>query len=290
MLSQAEILKKVKLLEIRTRKLVTTLFAGQYHSSFKGQGMTFAEFREYVPGDDVRAISWPVTARTGKTFIKKFDEERELTFMLVVDISASTRFGSTELSKSEVMAHVAALFGFAAVRNNDQVGALLYSENVEHFVPPKKGVGQVQRILRDILSFQEKSSAGTRLARALGHLQQVLKKRSTILILSDFWDSNFSAELKRLARKHEVVCLMVRDPVEKELPPMGIVQVKDAESGEVVVVDWSSKSVRDSYLEHLKLQEDRTAMDLKKAQVEWVRISTVGDYLQPVIEYFRRRA
>ena len=290
MISQAEILKKVKLLEIRTRKLVTTLFAGQYHSSFKGQGMTFAEFREYVPGDDVRAISWPVTARTGKTYIKKFDEERELTFMLLVDVSASTQFGSLELSKTDVMAHVAALFGFAAVRNNDQVGALLYANNVEHFVPPKKGVGHVQRILRDILTYQGTGPKGTRLSVALKHLQQVLKKRSTILVLSDFWDENFVNDLKRLARKHEVVCLMVRDPAEGALPPVGVVQLRDAETDEVVVVDWGSAAVRAKYFEAVKKSEESSASDLKKAQVEWIRLSTTGDYLQPVIDYFRRRA
>ena len=177
-----EILKKVKLLEISTRRLVNNLFAGEYHSAFKGQGMTFSEFREYVPGDDVRTISWPVTARTGKPYIKKFDEERELTLMLAVDISASSLFGSGPYFKGEVMAHVAALLSFSASKNNDAVGLLLFTDRVEHYVPPKKGVGHVHRILRDLYYFQPQSQK-TRIASGLEYLQNVLKKRSKYLFV-----------------------------------------------------------------------------------------------------------
>ena len=211
-----EILKKVKLLEISTRRLVNNLFAGEYHSAFKGQGMTFSEFREYVPGDDVRTISWPVTARAGKPYIKKFDEERELTLMLVVDISGSSQFGSGEYFKGEVMAHLAALLSFSASKNKDAVGLLLFSDQVEHYVPPKKGVSHVHRILRDLYYFKPKSH-GTHITLALDYLYGVLKKRSHIFLLSDFMEnSSYDRALKMLHRKHDIVAVVVHDEMEKK--------------------------------------------------------------------------
>ena len=288
-LDPSEILKRVRELEIRTRRLVTTLFAGQYHSSFKGQGMTFAEFREYVPGDDVRTISWPVTARTGKTFIKKFDEERELTFMLAVDISASSAFGSKHLLKTDVMAHLAALFGFAAIRNNDQVGALLYAENVEHYVRPRKGNAHVSRILRDILAYQAENRPGTGLKTAARHLLQVLKKRATVVIISDFWDGEFAKELSQLSNKHEVICVKVRDPLEQELPTLGVVQFRDLESNDVVTLDTSAKAARVSYAAQVKKFDSELAQVFRQAQVETISVTTQGDFLRPVIDYFRTR-
>ena len=283
-----EILKKVKLLEIRTRKIVNNVFAGEYHTVFKGQGMTFAEFREYVPGDDVRAISWALTARTGKTFIKKFDEERELTVMLVIDISGSTDFGSGEYFKGEVMTHVSALLAFSAVKNKDQVGLLLFSDQVEHYVPPGKGRGHVHRILRDLYFFKPKHHR-TDLSAALQHLQGVLKKRATVFVISDFMAENYDQKLRQLGRKHDVVALVVRDRLERELPALGVVDLQDAETGEIMTVDTTSKEFRATFSKEVKKRSDERDRLLKQSQVDRVDIEASGSFVDPLIEYFRRR-
>ena len=215
-----EVLKKVKLIELSTRKLVNNIFAGEYHTMFKGQGMTFADFREYVPGDDVRAISWPLTAKAGKPYIKKFEEEREMTLILAVDISGSSDFGTGAFFKGEIMTHLAAVLAFSAVKNNDQVGLLLFSDQVEHFVPPKKGRGHVYRILRDLLFFKPKSSQ-TKMNTALQYLNGILKKRAAIFLFSDFVDEGFDKALRMLGDRHDVVACVVQDMAEDELPDWG---------------------------------------------------------------------
>lgn len=283
-----EILKKVKLLEINTRKLVNSLFAGQYHSAFKGQGMTFAEFREYVAGDDVRTISWPVTARTGKTFIKKFDEERELTLMLVVDASGSLNFGSGGYLKGEIVTHLSAVLGFAAAKNNDHVGLLLFTDQVEHFVPPKKGRGHIQRILRDLYFFQPKSQ-GTQVSVALDHLRGLLKKRATVFVFSDFQDANYAQSLKAMSKKHDVVAVVVRDPAEVSLPALGLVDLQDAETGEVLTVDSGSPEFRRAYsahVEHIRADRER---ELRQANVDRVEVVSGDDFVEPLIAYFRKK-
>jgi uncharacterized protein (DUF58 family) len=214
-----EILKKVKLLEISTRRLVNNLFAGEYHSAFKGQGMTFSEFREYVPGDDVRSIAWSLTARAGKPYIKKYDEEREMTLLLVVDISGSGDFGSKSHMKGEIIAHLAAMLSFSAVKNKDPVGLLLFTDQVEHYVPPRKGRGQIHRILRDLYFFKPKSR-GTNIGAAVEFLRGVLKKRANIFVFSDFFDRDYGTALKTIAKRHEAVAVVVTDPAEVELPNM----------------------------------------------------------------------
>lgn len=283
-----EILKKVKLLEINTRKLVNNLFAGEYHSAFRGQGMTFSEFREYVPGDDIRAISWPVTARTGKTYIKKFDEEREMTLMLAVDISGSTEFGTREHFKGEVIAYMAALLGFSANKNKDPVGLLLFSDQVEHYVPPKKGRGHIHRILRDLFYFQPRSKR-TQISSSLEYLQGVLKKRSNVFIFSDFMDENFDIALRMLSRKHDAVAVVVDDPFEQEIPSMGLIEFEDAETGEILVVDTSSPLFRREYGVVTREQKGRRDTLLKRAQVESIEVSTQEDYVAPLIQFFKRR-
>ena len=245
----AEILKKVKLLELSTRKLVNNLFAGEYHSAFKGQGMTFSEFREYSPGDDIRAISWPVTARMGKPYIKKFDEERELTLMLVVDVSGSENFGTKSYLKGEVITHLAAILSFAAVKNNDPVGLILFSDQVEHYVPPKKGRGHVYRILRDLYYFKPRSKK-TKISVALEYLQAMLRKRSTVFIFSDFLDNNYDQALRQIGRKHDLIACVVRDQAEREMPNVGLIELEDAETEEVITVDTSSRSFRLAYEKH----------------------------------------
>lgn len=284
----AEVLKKVKLLEIRTRKLVNNLFAGEYHTHFKGQGMTFADFREYVPGDDVRSISWPLTARTGKTFVKQYEEERELTMILAVDVSGSTDFGSGEQFKGEVINWLSAVLAFSAVKNNDQVGLLLFSDQVEHFVPPKKGRGHVQRILRDLFYFKPKSN-GTKLSAAFQHLHGILKKRASIFVFSDFMDEGFEKSLRVLGSKHEVVACVVQDPAEEKLPDLGVVEVQDAETGEILTVDTSSIEVQKQYAKEMYQRKEKRDRLLRLAQAERVDLKTAGDLTAPLIEFFRRR-
>jgi uncharacterized protein (DUF58 family) len=283
-----EILKKVRLLEISTRKLVNSLFVGSYHSAFKGQGMTFSEFREYVPGDDVRTISWPLTARTGKVYIKKFDEERELTLMLLVDVSGSLDFGTGAEFKGEVATHLSALLGFAAAKNNDHVGLLLFSDQVEHFVPPKKGRGHVNRILRD-LYYQRPLHRGTKIAPAVQYIQGVLKKRSIVFVFSDFQDEGFAESLRMIAKKHDVIAVIVDDAAERTLPNVGLVDLRDAETGEVMTVDTSSKAFRDAFEREVKVRALKRESELRKAGVDRILVSTNEDFVAPLAAYFRRR-
>lgn len=283
-----EVLKKVKLLEIRTRKLVNNIFAGEYHTVFKGQGMTFADFREYVPGDDVRTISWTLTARTGKTFIKKFDEEREMTVILAIDISASTEFGSGEILKGDAMTHLAALLAFSATRNKDQVGLLLFSDVIEHFVPPKKGRGQVQRILRDLYYFKPRSRR-TKVSTAVQHLAGMLKKRATIFLMSDFLDEGFEQSLRLLGRKHDVVAVVVGDKAENQLPNVGLLEVQDAETGELLTVDTSSAAFRSAFQAEVKKRVEQREKQLRLSQVDRIEIDASGSYVDPLIQFFERR-
>lgn len=283
-----EILKKVKMLEIGTRKLVNSIFAGQYKSAFRGQGMTFAEFREYVPGDDVRTISWTLTARAGKPFIKKFDEERELTLMLVVDASGSVNFGTGKYMKGEVMVHMAAILGFAAAKNNDHVGLLMFTDQVEHFVPPRKGRGHVQRILRD-LYYHRPRSRGTKLSVALDYMQGILKKRAVVFVFSDFRDASYAESLRRMARKHDVIAVSVRDPAERALPDAGLVDLEDPESGQTITVDAGSPSFRRAFEELVAKEDAERDAELRRARVERVTTGTDSEFLEPLIAYFRAK-
>ncbi|MGZ3769530.1 MAG: DUF58 domain-containing protein [Bdellovibrio sp.] len=283
-----EVLKKVKLLEINTRKLVNNLFAGEYHTAFKGQGMTFADFREYVPGDDVRSISWALTARAGKPFIKTFEEERELTLILAVDVSGSSDFGTGSHFKGEVMTHLAALLAFSAVKNNDQIGLLLFSDQVEHFVPPKKGRGHVHRLLRDLFYYKPKSHL-TKLSVGLTYLQGIVKKRATIFIFSDFIDEGFEQSLRLLGRKHDVVACVVNDAAEYSLPDMGVIEVQDAETGEVMTVDTSSPSFRQQYEKAVQQRKEQRDKMLRLSQVERIDIKSSDDYVNPLVAFFKKR-
>lgn len=284
----AEILKKVKLLELNTRKLVNNMFAGEYHTVFKGQGMTFAEFREYVPGDDVRTISWALTARAGKPYIKKFDEEREMTLILAVDVSGSADFGSGEYFKGEVMTQLSAVLAFSAIKNKDQVGLLLFSDQVEHYVPPKKGAGQVHRILRDLFYHKPKSRR-TSVASALSYLSGVLKKRAVIFIFSDFMDQAYDSQLRLLGRRHDVVACVTQDPAELTLPLLGLCELQDAETGEIVTVDTSSKEFQDNWKKMALARKEQRDRLLKQSQVDRIDLETKGDFFQPLAQFFRRR-
>ncbi len=285
----AELVKKVKLLELATRKKVNNLFIGEYHSAFKGQGMTFSEFREYVPGDDVRNIAWSLMARSGKVYIKKYDEEREMTVILAVDVSGSQDFGSKTYFKGEVAAHVAAMLSFAAVGNKDAVGLLLFSDQVELYVPPKKGRGQALRILRE-LYYHKPASRKTNLTAAIGHLQSVMKKKAHVFIISDFLDQDFEAQLRRISKKHDTVAVVLEDKLEMDVPSMGLVDFEDPETGEVVCVDTSSPVFRREYKQHLAGLLARREAELRRAQVDTINIRTDEDLVNPLLAFFKRRS
>jgi len=284
-----ELLKKIKLLEIQTRRKVNNMFIGEYHSAFKGQGMTFSEFREYVPGDDVRLISWPLYARTEKVYIKKHDEEREMTVILAVDVSGSQDFGSKTYFKGEVAAHVAALLSYSAVSNKDSVGLVLFSDQIELYVPPKKGRGQCMRIIRD-LYYHKPASRGTNIRLALDHLQGVLKKKAHIFVISDFLDKNYEGSLRRLGKKHDTAAVVLEDTLELEIPAMGVVDFEDPETGDVVAVDTSSPVFRKEYKAYLNALAARRQQELRRSQVDMIPVRTDGDLIAPLLEFFRRRS
>lgn len=285
----AEVLKKIKLLEVNTKKLVNSTFAGQYKSAFKGQGMTFSDFREYVPGDDVRSISWILTARTGNTHIKKYEEERELTIILAVDISGSVNFGSEKYFKGEVLTHLSALLGFVAAKNNDNVGLLLFTDQVEHFVPPKKGRGHIQRILRD-LYYHEPKSRMTNITSVVEYLSGVLKKRGTVFIFSDFMDpAPFAASLKKLSRRHETVAVQISDSIEEKLPSLGLIDFIDPESGELVTIDTSSPLFKKHYQRNFRSYRDSINGELKKSRVDIIEVQNGEDFIQPLANFFKKK-
>ncbi|MBL7554317.1 MAG: DUF58 domain-containing protein [Bdellovibrionaceae bacterium] len=268
--------------------MVNNIFSGEYHTHFKGQGMTFSDFREYVPGDDVRSISWPLTARTGKTFVKTFEEERELSVILAVDISASTDFGSGKYVKGEVIVYLSALLAYATEKNKDKVGLILFSDRVEHFVPPKKGRGHLQRMLRDLLYFKPVGRK-TNLSSTAAFLQGYLKKRATIFFMSDFFDQNYEQSLRFLAKKHEVVACVVNDPVEENFPDLGLIEFEDSETGERMLLDTTSMFTKERVKRNYNAQNDARDKMLKKSQVDKIVISTQGDFVQPLIAYFKRK-
>ena len=284
----AELLKKIKLLEIQTRRKVNSMFIGEYHSAFKGQGMTFSEFREYVPGDDVRTIAWSLMARSGKVYIKKHDEEREMTVLLAVDVSGSQDFGSKQYFKGEVAAHVAALLSFAAVGNKDAVGLLLFSDQIELYVPPKKGRGQAMRIMRE-LYFHKPASRGTNIALALDHLQGALKKKAHIFVISDFHGSGFESSLRRLSKKHDAVAVVLEDKLELEIPALGLVDFEDPETGEIICVDTTSPVFKREYGEYLNQVRCNRQNELRRAGVDTIPIRTDSDLVTALLRFFQGR-
>jgi len=283
-----EILKKIRLIELRTRRLVNSIFAGQYHSVFKGRGMNFEEVREYAPGDEIRSIDWNVTARMNGPYIKKFTEERELTVMLLVDVSASGLFGSIELSKRELAAEVASILAFSAINNNDKVGLLLFTNEVELFIPPKKGRLHTLRLIREMLYFEPKGR-GTNLAGALDYMNRVISRRSVVFMISDFMAPDFTKALTVTSRRHDLVAMPVTDPGESDLPDVGIVTLEDAETGAQIDVNTSSRAVMRGLFE---LNEERMralGRLLRSRRVDVVPLSTAEDYLIPLRAFFEQR-
>ncbi len=283
-----DILRKVRQIQIRTRHMVSDLFAGSYHSVFKGQGMEFHEVREYVPGDDIRSIDWNVTARMGHPFIKKYVEERELTVMLAVDISRSLDFGSSRQFKKDLAAEIAAVVAFAATQNNDRVGLALFADEIEHFLPPRKGPRHVLRVIRDALYFQPRGR-GTRLAPALGYLNRVLTRRSVILIISDFLDDHFRSALTVAARRHDVIAVVLEDRREREWVAAGVLEWEDAESGQRYLVDTSDRLTRETLERREQQRREERDQQLRAAGVDVIRLTTGQPYAPELVKFFRQR-
>ena len=291
--SENDILRRVRKIEIKTRGLSNEIFAGKYHTAFRGRGMSFSEVREYRAGDDVRDIDWNVTARSRKPHIKIYEEERELTMMLLVDVSASRLFGSAERFKKNVMTEIAAVLAFSAAQNNDKVGCIFFSDKVEKFIPPKKGRSHILMIIRELVGFRPQSQ-GTRLSEPLRMLTNVNKKRCTTFILSDFLDpaqdrAALEDALKIAGSKHDLVGIRVCDPREAELPDVGIVELQDAESGRKVWADTSSRAVRDHYAAAWHTRSEAIDALLRHHRIDSATITTDGDYVAELLKLFRQR-
>ena len=291
----SELLKKVRKIEIKTRGLSKNIFAGEYHSAFKGRGMAFSEVREYQFGDDIRSIDWNVTARFNHPFVKIFEEERELTVMLLVDISNSRTFGTQSKLKKSLITEIAAVLSFSAIQNNDKIGVILFSDKVEKFISPKKGRTHILRIIRELMEFEPQNKE-TNISEALRYLTNAIKKRSTTFIISDFIDDDpqsglprFDEALRIANKKHDVIALKIYDKRETELPNVGLIRLKDAETGQHAWVDTSSDQVRKQYSGWWRKNEQLTNEILSKAGVDFVSIATDEDYVKPLIKLFKKR-
>ncbi len=284
----SEIFKKVRRLEIRTRGLVNDLFGGEYHSVFKGRGMTFSEVREYQPGDDVRLIDWNVTARSGAPFVKVFEEERELTVFLMIDVSRSGHFGTIDKFKTEIGIEIAAVLGFSAIKNNDKVGVILFSDSVEQYIAPKKGRSHVLRVIRELL-FHQPRGRGTSIQTALDFLLKVAKRRSVVFLISDYIDEGFLTTLRVVNRKHDLIGLQLYDPAEIELPNIGLVKVHDPETEREFWIDTSAHRERVDYSQAVKKRFERFKKECDKIKFDLIQISTGEDYINPLLNYFKQR-
>jgi uncharacterized protein (DUF58 family) len=284
-----ELLRRIRGIEIRSRRLVNSVFLGEYHAVFRGRGIEFSEVREYQPGDDVRAIDWNVTARMGAPYIKKYVEERELTVILALDVSASEAFGSEGRTKREIAAEVGALLALSATRNNDKVGLIAFSDRIERFVPPRKGRQHALRVIRELL-YLRPEGRGTSVSTALEFMRRILPRRSVVFLLSDFQDRGYETALRVLARRHDITAVTLSDPRELSLPSVGMIEVEDAETGAHVLIDTSDRRVRELYAARAAgLREERRRI-LTSTAVDRIELSTEASYVEPLIAYFRRRA
>ena len=286
-----EILKKVRQIEIRTKNVVNDFFGGDYHSNFKGRGMTFSEVREYVPGDDVRSIDWNVTARTGKPHIKIFEEERELSVLILIDVSSSGVFGSKKDLKIDLGIEIAAMLSFSAIKNNDKVGLALFSDKVEKYIPPKKGKKHVLRLITDIINHDfENSNKRTSIKTAIDFANKISKRKSVIFLISDFIDDNFWNELKFLNFKHDVVGLQIYDSYERNFPNVGLINIHDSETGENTWIDTTSKKNRDKFQKSSNEKFDKFSKKCKNIGFDLLQINTDDDYIKFLMQFFRSRA
>jgi uncharacterized protein (DUF58 family) len=285
----SEILKKVRKIEIKTRGLSKNIFAGEYHSAFKGRGMTFSEVREYQYGDDIRSIDWNVTARFGHPYIKVFEEERELTVVLLIDVSGSRVFGTVSQLKMDIFTELAATIAFSTIQNNDKIGVIFFSDKIEKFIPPKKGRKHVLHIIREMIDFKPESTK-TNIAEALRYFTNAIKKSSTAFIISDFIDTNFDKVLTIANRKHDVVALQVYDKRETEMPNVGLIKLKDAETGERIWVDTSDKRLRTTYKHAWGESQLALQKIFTKSGIDSVSMSTEDDYVKALMRLFKMRA
>ena len=284
----SELLKKVRKIEIKTRRLSQDLFSGEYHSAFKGRGMSFSEVREYTPGDDIRSIDWNVTARFNHPYVKVFEEERELTVMLLVDVSASEHFGTQKQLKQDMITELCAVLAFSAIQNNDKIGVLFFTDKIEKFIPPKKGKSHILHIVRELIEFKP-SSKKTNLSEALRYFTNAIKKKSIAFVISDFIDNNFSDALKIASGKHDVIALRIYDKHEKELPDMGLVKFKDPETEKLFWLDTSNKEVRNQYFVAIKHRETILKEIFQRSGVDTVSIATDQSYIAPLTNLFAQR-
>jgi len=283
-----EILKKIRRIEIRTKKLVNDLFSGEYHSTFKGQGMEFEEVRQYEPGDDIRLIDWNVTARTGYPHIKKFKEERELSVVLLVDASSSGQFGTRERFKSEMAAELAALLAFSAIKNNDKVGMIIFTDKIEKFIPPKKGRGHVLRLIREILYF-EPTGVRTDISGALEYLNRVIRRKSVVFLISDFLSEDYTIPLQIANRRHDLVAVKISDPRESSFDDVGLIELEDAETGEVFMIDTGSREFRKEYAARADEDLSQLSRDFRRINLDFINIRTDQSYIVPLINFFKMR-
>jgi len=284
-----EVFRNIRRIEIRTRRIVNSLFSGEYHSVFKGQGMEFDEVRAYQYGDDVRLIDWNVTARTGTPHIKKFCEERELTVMLVVDASSSGNFGTVEQMKGEIAVELCALLAFSAIKNNDRVGLIIFTDRVEKYVPPKKGRTHVLRVIRELLYF-EPEGKGTDIAGALEYLNRLCRRKSVVFVISDFFAEGWERPLQVANKKHDMVAIALSDPREYDLPDVGFIELEDAETGEVLLLDTSNPILRREFARESRKATRLREKAFKLRDVDFVEIGTGESYVDPLVRFFRKRA
>ncbi len=283
-----ELAKKIRFIEIYTNKAVNDVLAGEYHSVFKGRGMEFDEVREYAPGDEIRTIDWNVTARTGQPYVKRYVEERELTVLFVVDLSASGTFGSREKRKNEVAAELCALLSFSAIKNNDKVGLIVFTDIIELYIPPAKGVSHVLRLIRELLNFEPRRRR-TDIAQALDYLGRITHRRAVVFLVSDFLAEGYEKPLRIVARRHDLIAVSLNDPREQSLPPIGLIELEDAETGETMVVDAGNAQVRRRWEALARERQDRQAELFRASGVDAIRIVTGRDYVRNLTAFFRRR-
>jgi len=283
-----ELLKKVRKIEIKTRGLSKQIFSGEYHSAFKGRGMAFSEVREYQYGDDIRSIDWNVTARYSSPYIKIFDEERELTVMLLIDVSKSQLFGTQESFKRELITELSAVLSFSAIQNNDKVGVIFFSDKIEKFIPPKKGKTHILRIIRELIEFQPESS-GTDIASALAYLNNVLKKRSIVFLISDFNSDNFEKPLKIAKNKHDTIAIYIYDIREAELPNIGLIKCRDLETNQEKWLDTSYKPLRDAVKDEFINKGKMLDTIVSRNNIDLIRLKTGNDYVVPLMTFFKHR-
>lgn len=284
-----ELISQIRRIEIRTNRLVNDVLAGEYHSVFKGRGVEFEEVREYQAGDDIRTIDWNVTARMGQPFVKRYREERELTVMLLVDASSSSLFGTTEKMKGELAVELSALLAFSAIKNNDRVGLMLFTNTIEKYIPPKKGKNHVLRLIRELLLFEPKGGS-TDINAALEFLGKVLKRKSVVFLLSDFMTENYHEALRITNQRHDLITISITDPREVEMPPIGFLELQDAETGEIIVIDTYDPAVRSHFAQEAATDLSRLSTNFKRMKIDHVPVRTDQSYIDPLVRFFQQRA